>query len=1824
MELKLPDSEPNPNFSRNGFHNAFWFVKIDRLKSWHSFFMCCMMLSISAFGPKASAQTPLVPGDVAVIALNPATTDAFALVLLKDIQQNTVINVTDNGMTSTTAGRTGEGFITYTAPGARTAGTVLVWTAGMSVTGTGWNSSSPANFALNNSGEQLFVFQGSTANWASQSGITLIYGVNFGAALATSGSGSSSTTYAPDDLTTGTTFLNFPSATYGNAYFANQNTSTSSVTVSGTPAQLLALFANSAKWFGNSGTTTTFPTWNITVSSAAAVSATGTLAGVNTIYGTASSATSFTASGTGLSANITVTPPTGFEVSRTSGTSGFAATQTLTQSGGNVANTTIWVRLKSTTTAGIYNGNVTLVSGVASTTKAVPNSTVSAKTITVSGASAQNKVYDRTTTATITGATANGLVNGDVITVSGNGTFSDFLVENGKSVTASLTLSGTNATSYTLTQPSGLTADITAKDITLTSVTVNDKTYDGSTEATLNAILNGVISPDEVLLNPSATFASAFVGTDIAVTSASSVFGADAANYNLVQPTGLSADITAKALTIENATAQNKVFDGNTNAVITGTLLGVIAPDEVTLVAQGTFASPNVGLNIAVTSTSFITGDIANYTLTQPTGLTANISADELQAQTITFDALANMTYGDANFNLTATASSNLTVSYESSDENVATVSGNVVTIHNAGTTTITATQSGDLTYDSAEPVAQILTVLPKELTVASASAQDKMYDGNTNSVVSGTLSGIVGSDDVTLAGSGTFAQTTVGTDIAVTSTSSLQGSAIANYTLSQPTGLTADITTKNLTVQNAVANDKVYDATDAATISGGDLIGVVNSDDVSLSGFEGTFATVDVADNIAVTSNLTLQGSAAFNYTLEQPSDLTADITPLAVTVSGLSANNKVYDRTTVATLSGTPEILGLLNEDVVTVSGTPTATFNNKNVGTAKPITVVGYTLSGAQSGNYSITQPTDITADITVASVTITNAQAVDKPYDGTTVATITGTLSGVISPDVVTLNGTGVFAQAAIGADIAVTSTATLSGADGPNYIIDPQPAGLSADILEGPSVLAVGDISLLGFQLNAPDTFAFVTWVDLSNNTIIKFTDNAFLSSNSSNAANNARGGENFVIWRNNGGIIPAGTVVRIFDNNGTASASAGTIVSGNLDGLSASGDNIFAYQGAATSGSNPDFSTNSNPTTFNGTLLYGMYMQGSSGQSTWMTSGTASSNSSYLPSQLNVSGGNIAIGSSASRAQYNGSRTNQPTFAAYKALVNNSANWTIASGSGTTTISTTPFTLVTGPTASVLSGNATICSGQNASISVAVTGGTAPFTVVYTDGTNPFTVNAYVSGSAITVAPTASTTYTIVSVTDANAIAGTNNSGSADITVNQLYAFYADADGDGYGTGNAVQVCAADANTPPSGYSVNNTDCNDAVAAVHPNATEIAYNGVDDDCDGTIDEGSQVFSQVLPAQCGTTLATISSVIGAVNYATAVDGYRFKVVNSTTLAEQVVDRNVPNFQLTDLPTYDYATTYIISVQLRRNGQWLNYYGPTCQVSTPAILDQGGSAAITPSQCGIVLPSISTLIATTSLPGVTAYRFRVTDTQTNAQQVIDRNYHWFSLTMLSSYLYGRTYAVEVAVKTNGQFSGYGQPCQVTAPAIPQLANCGAVIATTGTLIHTTSLNRVTSYRFQLTNMTTFETTLIDRSQHYFSFSNVPNFVPGAQYSVSVAIMTAGGWSDFSEACTITAPGAARAIAKEETAAVATNFRAVVYPNPYTESFAIDMDTDSNDKISVKVYDMIGKLVEEREFASDVIEVQQFGERYPSGVYNVIASQGASLKTLRVIKR
>lgn len=168
---------------------------------------------------------------------------------------------------------------------------------------------------------------------------------------------------------------------------------------------------------------------------------------------------------------------------------------------------------------------------------------------------------------------------------------------------------------------------------------------------------------------------------------------------------------------------------------------------------------------------------------------------------------------------------------------------------------------------------------------------------------------------------------------------------------------------------------------------------------------------------------------------------DWTFTIAPKPVTITGISAQNKVYNGSTNAVITGNPEINGLVTGDegaVTVVTTNAKATFADANAGTAKKVTFTGYALTGTKAGNYTLSaQPASVTADITPQELAITDVTVGAKPYDGTTTAAVTGvTFNGLVSGETLTKDRdytvTGNFADAAAGANKDVAVTVKLTG------------------------------------------------------------------------------------------------------------------------------------------------------------------------------------------------------------------------------------------------------------------------------------------------------------------------------------------------------------------------------------------------------------------------------------------------------------------------------------------------------------------------------------------------------------------------------------------------------------------------------------------------------------------------------------------------------------------------------------------------------------------------------------------------------------------------
>ena len=404
-----------------------------------------------------------------------------------------------------------------------------------------------------------------------------------------------------------------------------------------------------------------------------------------------------------------------------------------------------------------------------------------------------------------------------------------------------------------------------------------------------------------------------------------------------------------------NGTVSNSYFDSSLAlpAIGAGTTTGAMAMSTVQMQTQASFTS--AGWDFANTWVMYEghTDPLLRAFLT-PLTVTANNASSTYNAQGYTGNN--GVTYSLPIPSLSGT------LSYGGTSQGAVNVGS--YTLNPAG---LYSNQQGYLIGY----VGGTLTITPAPLTVLNSTASNKTYDSTTAATLSGSLSGVMAADsaNVSLNRLGTFASKNVGTGIAVTAAETLSGSGASNYTLTQPTGLSANITPASLTVANATASNKVYDGTTAVTLNG-TLSGVIGGEAVTLNP-SGSFASKNVGTAVAVTASDTLSGSAASNYTLTQPTGLSANITAKPITVSA-TGTDKVYDGgvNDAVTLSSS----GLISGDTVNFADI-SATFADKNVGTAKAVTVSGISATGSGAGNYSVSNTTaSTTANITqLASVT-----------------------------------------------------------------------------------------------------------------------------------------------------------------------------------------------------------------------------------------------------------------------------------------------------------------------------------------------------------------------------------------------------------------------------------------------------------------------------------------------------------------------------------------------------------------------------------------------------------------------------------------------------------------------------------------------------------------------------------------------------------------------------------------------------------------------------------------------------------------------------------
>jgi hypothetical protein len=465
--------------------------------------------------------------------------------------------------------------------------------------------------------------------------------------------------------------------------------------------------------------------------------------------------------------------------------------------------------------------------------------------------------------------------------------------------------------------------------------------------------------------------------------------------------------------------------------------------------------------------------------------------------------------------------------------------------------------------------------------------------------------------------------------------------------------------------------------------------------------------------------------------------------------------------------------------------------------------------------------------------------------------------------------------------------------------------------------------------------------------------------------------------------------------------------------------------------------------------------------------------------------------------------------------------------------------------------------------------------------------------------------------------------------------------FYQDADGDGYGS--AFSTIEAD--TAPVGYVANSSDCDDALATVNVNATEILGNGIDDNCDGTVDESSYPTSVLIATSCGSTLTNLSNTLFANNLVTytaqygAVQGYRFEVSDGQTV--RVYNAIANSFNLLNLPGgATYGTTYSVRVSVKLGGFW-RPYGTTCSVTTPAVPN---STSIVQPSCGSVMADLSSSVFCNPVAGASGYRFRVRNGDTIVGSY-DSTINRFSFMNIgiSNFAFGVTYSIDVLLKFGNTWrpdTEYGSVCTITSPAAPASSRivsplCGSTIASYWTSIFAQQITGAEGYRFEVSTGDQFY--YYDSAVSRFNLRNVVGLplTANTTYSIRVSVLYNAVYYDYGSECAVTTAAVVSRIADTTSAENASEsserqlgsdpiFVPIPYPNPFVETFRIAMPEERGDIIHLLIYDLGGKLIAKEDvFAADM-ESSQFGSRLQSGDYLLVISQGASIKSMHINKR
>ena len=732
-----------------------------------------------------------------------------------------------------------------------------------------------------------------------------------------------------------------------------------------------------------------------------------------------------------------------YDGSAASGTVSYTLSNPTATVGGNSGSVSYSTGSKN---AGIYsvaNGKLSVTGGLYSNQTGYDISYVGSYVIAqkqlTGTVTTSSKVYDGTTAAVVSGTlNTAGIISGDVVSLNTDGgSFADKNVGTGKVVSVGSALQGADAGNYLLVNTGGtLTANITPKQVAITGLVANGKTYDGTTVASVSnwgSVNTGIAGETLTLTHGTASFANANAANGVAVTATgySLADGSDlASNYQLTSTSAsATANITPATLTYTAGTA-NRTY-GATNPAFSGTLTGFVNGETLATATAGTLiwttsatTTSNVG-SYAIDGGGLVAKN-GNYVFVQVAGNSSALTVTPA-ALTVTANDVSKV-YGQTS---TLTGFTSIGLQNGETIGSVAESSAGTSATANVSSYAIGASNATGGTFDANNYtityVGGNLTVTPAALTVTASNAS-KVY-GQTPTLTGFTSIGLQNGEtigSVAESSTGTSATASVaGGPYAITASNAAGGTFDAgNYTISYVNGSLA-VTPATLTYTADTAS-RTYGA--ANPVFSGTLTGFVNGENLATA----TTGTLSWTTSATTTSNV---GSYAIdgggltansgNYIFAPAAgNATAlTVTPAMLTITADNAN-KVYGQT--PTLTGFTSI-GLQNgETIGSVAESSTGTSATASVAGGPYAITAGNATGGTfDAGNYTISYVNGSLA-VTPAALTVT-ASDVSKVYGQTP------TLTGFTSAGLQNGETIGSVAESSTG------TSATASVAGGPYAI-----------------------------------------------------------------------------------------------------------------------------------------------------------------------------------------------------------------------------------------------------------------------------------------------------------------------------------------------------------------------------------------------------------------------------------------------------------------------------------------------------------------------------------------------------------------------------------------------------------------------------------------------------------------------------------------------------------------------------------------------------------------------------------------------------------------